>query len=312
MANQEQVDLLKRGFDGWNQWRQENPNIVPDLSDVNLTDTNLSGFNLSITNFNSSDLSRANLRGANLSRSGLIRANLSEANLSGSDLSEAVLRRADFTHSRAWMTHFTTVDLREVKGLDTVWHLGPSSIGIDTIYLSQGQIPEVFLRGAGVPEPFISNMHALVESMSPIDFYSCFISYSSKDQDFAERLYADLQSKGVRCWFAPENLKIGDKFWHRIDESIKLYDKLLVVLSEHSINSAWVENEVMAALEKEHQQPNKLVLFPIKLDETVMQTSLPWAASLRQARHIGDFCAWKQHDNYQKSLSRLLRDLKQS
>jgi hypothetical protein len=51
------------------------------------------------------------------------------------------------------------------------------------------------------------------------EFYSCFISYSTKDHDFAERIYADLQSKGVRCWFAPEDLKIGDRFRQRIDES---------------------------------------------------------------------------------------------
>ena len=47
-------------------------------------------------------------------------------------------------------------------------------------------------------------MRALVAAMSPIEFYSCFISYSSKDEEFAKRLHADLQSNGVRCWFAPE------------------------------------------------------------------------------------------------------------
>ena len=61
---------------------------------------------------------------------------------------------------------------------------------------------------------------------SPIDYYSCFISYSSKDQAFAERLHADLQSKGVRCWFAPHDIRIGDRFRARIDESIRMYDKL--------------------------------------------------------------------------------------
>jgi len=34
----------------------------------------------------------------------------------------------------------------------------------------------------------------------PLQFYKCFISYSSKDQTFAERLHADLEDKGVRCW----------------------------------------------------------------------------------------------------------------
>ena len=187
-------------------------------------------------------------------------------------------------------------DLRVVKGLETVQHRFPSPLSINTIYLSEGHMPEIFLQGTGAPDSFIEYIRSLVGK--PIDYYTCFISYSSKDQDFAERLYADLQSKGVRCWFALEVLKIGEKFWHRIDESIRLYDKLLVVLSEHSVTSLWVENEVMAALEKGHTQ-QKLVLFPIKLDETVMQTNLPWAANIRRSRHIGDFTNWKQHDDYQ-------------
>src|SRR6266436_5046549 len=100
----------------------------------------------------------------------------------------------------------------------------------------------------------------------PIQFYSCFISYSSKDQEFAERLHADLQSKNVRCWFAPEDLKIGDRFRVRIDESIRLYDKLLLILSEHSLASNWVAYEVEKALNKEPEgTPN--VLFPIRLDK---------------------------------------------
>jgi hypothetical protein len=50
--------------------------------------------------------------------------------------------------------------------------------------------------------------------------YSCFISYSSKDQLFADRLHADLQDKGVRCWFAPHDLPIGAKTRDAIDEAI--------------------------------------------------------------------------------------------
>src|SRR5207302_755357 len=81
---------------------------------------------------------------------------------------------------------------------------------------SQGDIPETFLRQAGLTDTFIIYTRSLVQSA--IEYYTCFISYSSKDQEFVERLYADLQAKGVRCWFAPEDLKIGDEFRNRIDE----------------------------------------------------------------------------------------------
>jgi hypothetical protein len=112
----------------------------------------------------------------------------------------------------------------------------------------------------------------------------------------------------VRCWFAPEDIKIGDKFRIRIDEAIRTYDKLLLVLSEHSIRSPWVEKEVEQAFEKERKR-KKLMLFPIQLDDTVTRTRQAWAADLRRIRHIGDFRQWKDHDEYQRVFDRLLRDL---
>jgi len=147
-----------------------------------------------------------------------------------------------------------------------------------------------------------------------IQFYSCFISYSSKNQDFAERLYVDLQAKKVRCWLATEDLKIGDRFRDRIHESIRLYDKLLVVLSETSVASDWVEEEVTTAMDKESQLAKQqggrpTVLFPIHLDDAVMEAQVGWAATIRRTRHLGDFCNWKDHDAYQKAFTRLLRDL---
>ena len=125
------------------------------------------------------------------------------------------------------------VDLSSAKGLETVWHGGPSTIGIDTIYRSRGKIPAVFLRGCGVPDEFIAYMGSLVGR--PIEFYSCFISYSKQDQEFADRLYADLQAKCVRCWFAPHDIKGGRKLHEQLDEAIRLHDKLLLILSEHSM-----------------------------------------------------------------------------
>jgi TIR domain len=142
-----------------------------------------------------------------------------------------------------------------------------------------------------------------------IKFYSVFISYSTKDQDFAERLHADLQSKGVRCWFAPHDLKIGDRFRDRIDESIRLYDKLLLILSDHSVESRWVETEVETAFEREHRQPDKTVLFPIRIDDAITQSNRAWAGDIRRTRHIGDFSGWTHHDAYTKAFQRLLRDL---
>src|SRR5215467_4149318 len=141
-----------------------------------------------------------------------------QPDLSGANLSNATIGR----------TIFGNLDLRTVKGLETVAHEGPSTIGTDTISWSQRTIPEVFLRGAGLSDVFIAFARTLAQH--PADYHTCFISYSSYDEAFVKRLYADLQHQGVRCWFAPEDMKIGDTIHTRIDESIRLYDKLLLVL----------------------------------------------------------------------------------
>ena len=270
MANEEHVAVLKQGVEVWNQWRKENLDIVPDLrftnfkkanlnyanlSGVDFREANLYGADLNWVDFTKADLRRVNLSGAYLSHANfneayLFEADLSQtdlykANLSYTDLGRANLLKADITSANlseanciASIVGGTTlgnVDLSRAKALETVKHEGPSTIGIDTIYKSSGNIPEVFLRGSGVPDNFITFMKSLTSQA--FDFYSCFISHSSKDREFVERLYADLQSNGVRCWYAPEDLKIGEPFLLGIDHGIRLHDKLLLVLSEHSVNS---------------------------------------------------------------------------
>jgi hypothetical protein len=160
-----------------------------------------------------------------------------------------------------------------------------------------------------LPDNLIEYLPSLREDA--IQFFSCFISYSTKDQLFADRLHADLQNKGVRCWFAPHDLPIGAKTLDAIDAAIRLKDKLLLILSKSSIDSDWVENEVSAAYAEERSR-KQVVLVPIRIDNTVMSTTEPWARMLREQRNIGDFRQWKKPTEYQKSLDRLLRDLKTS
>jgi uncharacterized protein YjbI with pentapeptide repeats len=347
MANPEHLEILKQGVEVWNRWRINSFKVQPDLSGAELRRKNFRGTNLSdallieatlsSTDLSIANLSNADLTGANLSRTNLvgaecIQANLTNANLFDSDLfmanltwtnlSHANLYKSDLTMATLTGSDFSEVNLEECTFSRTVLcgvnlgsainiemaeHVGPSYIDISTLYRSGGNIPKSFLRGCGLPENFIQYLSSLTGKA--FDFYSCFISYSSKDQDFAERLHADLQNKGVRCWFAPEDMKIGDKIRDRIDQSIKRHDKLLLVLSDNSINSEWVEDEVESAYEQE-QKRGQIVLFPIRLDDAVMDTDKGWAAKLRRSRNIGDFTKWKDHDSYQKALDRLLRDLK--
>ncbi|MEM7648302.1 MAG: toll/interleukin-1 receptor domain-containing protein [Cyanobacteria bacterium P01_A01_bin.70] len=328
MANRRQVALLKQGAEAWNQSREGNPNKQVDLSDADLSDADLSDAYLGGANLSNADLSGAylgdaylgdaDLRGADLRGAKLYDADLSDADLRriflrGADLRGAYLRGANlsdanFSGATLGETVFVDVDLSRVKGLTNCRHDGPSIIDHRTLSRS-GQLPTSFLRGVGLPDTFIDYIPSLFNQ--PIQFYSCFISYSHKDEAFAKRLHADLQDKGVRCWYAPENLPIGEKTRVGIDQAIRRHDKLLLILSEHSVNSQWVESEVESALEKERES-NKLVLFPVRIDDTVMQNRDGWPRAVRNTRNIGNFCNWKDYDAYQQVFERLVRDLKTS
>jgi TIR domain-containing protein/pentapeptide repeat protein len=340
MANPEHLQLLKQGVEVWNAWRRENPAIRPNLiaADLYLRRDPFSHFSwdppmsievhegylgkasLSSVDFHAAYLNGANLHGAYLNRANLREAILHEANLHG-----AYLYGADLSEAWLFDTVFSNTDLTAVRGLETCYHGGPSTLDHRTLAKS-GPLPLAFLRGCGLSDWEIEATKLYQPGLTPtqindiiyriyglradplIQFHSCFISYANRDQVFAEHLYEDLQNKGVRCWFAPEDMKIGDEFRSRIDTSIHLHDRLLLILSEHSIKSRWVQKEVETAFEKEEKE-NRLVLFPIRLDDAVVQIDVGWAADIRRQRHIGDFTRWKEHDPYQRAFARLLRDL---
>jgi hypothetical protein len=287
VANEELVIRLKQGVNEWNAWRRSNRSPMgelsvadaPDLSDANLVRADLYG----------ADLSGADLHGATLAN-----ADLTHADLSGANLTEAIL----------YQTLFAGLDLTSVIGLETCEHAGPSVIDHRTLQKSP-RLPIQFLRGVGLPDKLIRYLPSLFNQA--IYYYSCFISYSAKDHDLAERIHADLQNRGVRCWFAPHDMSIGGKILDEISAAIRLRDKVLLILSKHSIKSDWVEDEVRKAYEEERKR-GQIVLFPVRLDDRVMATNEAWAEKLRD-RHIGDFRRWKDHDAYKKSFEKVMRDL---
>jgi TIR domain len=164
----------------------------------------------------------------------------------------------------------------------------------------------MFLRGAGLSNEVIAFYSSLGGA---IRFYTVFISYSTRQQDFAERLYSDLQRENIRCWLATEDLKIGDPFRQTIDDAIRVHDKLLLVFSGDAVESEWVEDEVNAALHRERRR-GEAVLFPITVDDAIWDTDRAWARAIREKRHIGDCRRWRDYGAYSIAFDRLLRDLR--
>jgi hypothetical protein len=290
--------------------------ISAELSGANLSHTNLSGANISDrttlidTHLVGADLSytslnEAILTGADLSNAILNGADLTGADLSYANLSGAALIDADLTGVHLAETILANLDLTGAVGLKACRHHGPSVIDHRTLEKAN-ELPIEFLRGIGLPEKLIDYLPSIAEQA--IQYYSCFISYSTKDQSFADRIHAGLQDKGIRCWFAPHDMPIGGKLLDEINAAIRLRDKLLLILSRNSIESSWVEDEVSMAFEEERRR-GQTVLFPIRLDDAVMDTKEAWAGKLRRDRNIGDFRHWEDHDTYGKSFERMVRDL---
>jgi hypothetical protein len=324
VANEEQVKRLLSGVEGWNKWVKENQNTEIDLSDASLRGARLKGADLF-----DADLNRANLSGVELGG-----ADLREAYLWRADFTEALLIGTQFAGASFWNTNLANLDLSQAKGLEEADHQAPSTVGTNTLQRSRGKIPEKFLKGCGLSDWEIESAKLYREGLSAkevddilyrvhdlrvhqaIQYYSVFISYSTKDQAFAKRLYDDLQNNGVRCWFAPEDMQGGKKIHEQIDAAIWTQERLLLILSESSMNSEWVKTEIAKARKKEVAEKRR-VLFPIGL--VPFQKIKEWECfdadvgkdSAREIREyfIPDFSQWEEEKVYRPAFGKLLGDL---
>ena len=179
---------------------------------------------------------------------------------------------------------------------------------------------------------------------------SSSISYSGKDEEFARRLYERMLGEKLRVWFAPDDLRRGEKPHEQIDRAIQVNDRLLVVLSKHSMQSDWVKLETATAYsarrltacaarkaskaERDGPRPGApgfpITLVPcrerrrtefIPFEEangmnSVLRRCLDphtgedLADEIRQYFLPDDFSNWKDHDSFKRAFVALLRDLR--
>jgi hypothetical protein len=338
-----QPDLRETDLSGWKLTQVNFRNTLlqraflygAELQSADISEANLDGTDLRVVEATNANFKGAHLRGANcrdccasracfshaclqgaiFNLADLQNSNIQEADISETNFTGANLSGTNFRGAHASGTIFGENDLSRVEGLETLLHSGPSIVGIPTIHLAGGNISLEFLRGAGVPENFIVYMASLAGTA--FEFYSCFISYSTKDQNFADRLYADLQAKGVRCWFAPHDIQSGKKLHDQIDHAIRIHEKVLLILSPDSMSSEWVRTEIAKARKREMEEQMQ-VLFPIRLVDFDLirkwecfdaDTGKDSARELREY-FIPDFSNWTDAPSYQTALERLLKDLR--
>lgn len=116
MANKKHLEIIEKGVVAWNEWRQNNPDLKPDLSDSILSESNLSGVDfsdacLSCASLNEANLSNANLCGADLQETEFFEANLCGANLSGAEIACSSIEQADLSKANLSNANLGGADL---------------------------------------------------------------------------------------------------------------------------------------------------------------------------------------------------------
>ena len=220
MANREHLSIISKSVSEWNRWRRANPSSRPDFSGDVLVGAEFDNALLTDADFIAAYCLAGSFESASLTGTDFRLATLHDVRLAGADLSGLIMGG----------TVLANVDLSGVKGLGGVRHFRPSRIDFHTLFRSGGRIPESFLRGCGLPEEFIRYLPSLLNQ--PIQFYSCFISYSHEDKAFARLLHDRLQGQGIRCWLDEHQLLPGDDLHEVIDRGIRLWDKVLLCASK--------------------------------------------------------------------------------
>jgi len=302
-----------------------------NLSDANLTVVNLDRADLSGANLSKSNLMKAHLSGAELRRADLSGARLTGANLTTSNLVEARFVDADlngtgFSEATVGSTVFANSDLGRVKGLESLDHRYPSYISIDTFVLSEGKIPEVFLRGCGLSDADIeyaklSNPDLGKEEIDRIlykihhfraaqalQISPLFISYSHADSKFVDKVGNSLAKKGIRFWRDIHDMK-AESVEKQIDRAIRQNATVLLVLSEYSLSSDWVEHEVRAAQGLEKKMGG-YVLCPVALADNWKTSRWPKRILEQMTEYnILDFSEWKDDHQFEAMFPKLIEGL---
>ncbi len=342
MANPEHLRILKQGVEVWNRWREENPDIRPQLKYATLRGNALAGANLQSSDLRAAqlrvadlvgtelwgaNLAGADLTGADLAGARLSCANLRKASLSGSDLRRSDLqgsflistnmRGARMPRAKFGETVIDNVDLSCIEDLASSIHHGPSGVSMRTLEatasgitreVSRLAVIEVFYRGAGLPEHLIDYFRSRIGE--PSASYSSFISYSHIDQEFARCLHDQLQPRGIRCWLDEHDMKPGDRILDVVNDAIRLHDKILLCCSEASLESWWVRDEIRKAQERERREDRDIII-PLMVDRYLLDSWEDGLAADLRSRLAADFTGWGQDNaKFEEQFERVVRALR--
>ena len=101
---------------------------------------------------------------------------------------------------------------------------------------------------------------------------SVFLSHSSKDNEFALWLAGEIGKHGVDVWLDAHKLRPGAPLFGTIGPALKEADHFIIILSENSIDSPWVERELEVALNRESKERKRNIIIPVLLEKVEIPT----------------------------------------
>ena len=100
-----------------------------------------------------------------------------------------------------------------------------------------------------------------------------FLSHSSKDKVFVRKLDAALSGSGIQTFYDERDIKLGESIPTRIYEELGKATHVIYVISENSLRSDWVSEELSIAKMRQKQEKNIDVL-PILIDDIALPTAI--------------------------------------
>lgn len=144
MANQDQVSLLDQGVEIWNNWRDDNLDVKPDLSDSDLSSCDLAGANLKFANLEGVSFYRSDLTGANFSSAKLLSAYFERATLNDTCFDKADLLYANLSKAYIENSSFISASLRRVEAYESSFR----NSNFDQASLRKAEITSSDLEGS--------------------------------------------------------------------------------------------------------------------------------------------------------------------
>lgn len=257
MANQEHLDLLKQDIAAWNEWREKYPDIQPDLSGANLSETNLEGANLSKAHLERADLFKAQLKGAHLIEACLEEANLNEACLERANLTMAQLKRAyligaqlkeaslfrtqlkaaDLSSTLMEGAHLIRANLKRAKLIGT--HLERANLSES--HLEGAELIEVHLEGAILKGAHLDGAHlekVTIGNKSKVSSWLADIHWGETDLTGVKWSQVEMLGEEYDARQKKRDGKVKDKS-ARLDEyevAVRTNRQLAVVLQTQGLN----------------------------------------------------------------------------